>query len=87
MPTHTRDMDSSARHTTGNLRTVTWRGAARRACAIRAQLVPVEKPADDDGAGDDSTGDDSKILSVSQVEDAAGQAIEAGGVMMKEVMG
>ena len=54
--------------------------AARRACAIRAQLVPVEKPdEDDDGAGDDSTGDDSKILSVSQVEDAAGQAIEAVG--------
>ena len=53
--------------------------AARRACAIRAQLVPVEKPDDDDGAGDDSTGDDSKILTVSQVEDAAGQAIEAVG--------
>ena len=50
-----------------------------RACAIRAQLVPVEKPDDDDGAGGDSTGDDSKILSVSQVEDAAGQAIEAVG--------
>ena len=53
--------------------------ATHRACAIRAQLVPVEKPDDDDGAGDDSTGDDSKILSVSQVEDAAGQAIEAVG--------
>ena len=51
--------------------------AARRACAIRAQLVPVEKPDDDD---DDGAGaDDSKILSVSQVEDAAGQAIEAVG--------
>ena len=53
--------------------------AARRACAIRAQLVPVEKPDDDDGAGDNNGGDDSKILSVSQVEDAAGQAIEAVG--------
>ena len=39
--------------------------------------MPVEKPDDDD---DDGAGaDDSKILSVSQVEDAAGQAIEAVG--------